>query len=391
MTRGRRVPVAAAIAIVAAGCVSLDLESLGHLAPVQTLHTRVLVPAWHRALVLGVDRTYNPFEGSTPAADPSKGVIYVGTSTGRFYCLRSQDGARVWSFDTGEAIHSTPVISEDGATVFFGNEAGRLFALDAVTGEEIWRYEATAEIRCRPLLHKQILLLRDVRGKVHAVDSTKGEGLWLFRGELPEGYLVESSAGVNLAAGRVLAGFASGLAVGLKLLDGSVSWDADLSEYMPGDDPFGGDKTDVSTTPIVIDSTRAIFASYKGGLFAVDPATGSILWRRSDLVRASGISEQGGTIYVALASKGVTAVDLEGGDVWRSTFTSGTLSDPVPGGGRLFVTDSKSGLVVLSRATGQVLDRFSPAWGGSARPLVRAGRAFFVSNGGHLWSFFLGT
>ena len=378
----------AALAIAAlTGCVGVDLATVRHLAPPDHAWTKVLVPAWHRTLVLGTDRTYNPFEGSSPAADPSRGRIYAGSSTGRLHALRSEDGARLWTFDSGEAIHSTPVLSEDGSVLYFGNEAGRLHAIDTSTGEQIWRYQATSEIRCRPLLHKQILIFKDVRGKVHAIDAGKGTSLWLYRGPLPEGFLIESSAGVGLASGRVLAGFSEGTAAGLKLLDGSVSWKADLSEYLPGDDPLGDEKADVSTTPVVLDAGRVLFSSYKGGLFALDPVSGEILWRRSDIPRVSGLSTHGSRIFVSMSSKGVMALDLEGDTVWRSHFSSGTISDPVVHAGRLYVTDSKYGLIVLSIGTGQVLDRFTPAWGASGRPLVRGGRAFFISNGGQLYSF----
>jgi outer membrane protein assembly factor BamB len=377
------------VVIALTGCVGVDLATVRHLAPPEHAWTKVLVPAWHSTLVLGTERTYSPFEGSTPASDPARGRIYAGSSTGRFYALRSDDGARMWTFDSGEAIHSTPVLSEDGSVLYFGNEAGRLYALDASTGEQIWRYQATSEIRCKPLLHKQILLFKDVRGKVHAINAEKGSSLWLYRGPMPEGFLIESSAGVGLASGRVLAGFSEGTATGLKLIDGSVSWKADLSEYLPGDDPLGEEKADVSTTPVVIDAEHVLFSSYKGGLFAIDPVGGEILWRRSDIPRVSGLSTHGNRIFVSMASKGIAALDLDGDTVWRSHFTSGTISDPVVHAGRLYVTDSKSGLVVLSISTGQVLDRFTPAWGASGRPLVRGGRAFFISNGGQLYSFHL--
>jgi outer membrane protein assembly factor BamB len=387
MRPGRALAALAALAL--AGCVGVDLATVRHLAPAEHAWTRVLVPAWHRTLVLGTDRTYTPFEGSTPASDPARGRLYAGSSTGRFVALRSADGARLWTFDSGEAIHSTPVLSEDGSLLYFGNEAGRLYALDTGTGEEVWHYQATSEIRCRPLLHKQILLLKDVRGKVHAVDAGKGTSLWLYRGPMPEGFLIGSSAGVGLASGRVLAGFSEGTATGLKLLDGTLAWQADLSEYLPGDDPLGEEKADVSTTPVVIDARMVLFSSYKGGLFALDPISGEILWRRSDIRRVSGLSTHGNRIFVSMASKGVTALDLDGDTVWRSHFSSGTISDAVVHAGRLYVTDSKFGLVVLSMCTGQVLDRFTPAWGASGRPLVRGGRAFFISNGGQLYSFHL--
>ncbi len=380
----------ATVAVVAPaiqGCVSIGSSTFADIVPAHQPKMKVLAPDWHAALVLGNARSYDPYEGSSPAADPEAGRIYVGSSSGRFYALRSQDGKRIWSFDSGEAIHGSPVLSEERDVVFFGNEAGRMFALAAGTGKEIWRYEATAEIRCRPLLHEKMLFFRDVRGKVHAVDSREGSALWLYRTDPPEGFVIGSSAGVGLASGRVMAGFTDGMARGLKLLDGSLAWEADLSEFTPEDSAHGTQKTDVNATPLVIDPGTVVFASFKGGLFALDPATGSILWRRSDITMASGMALQDDVIYVARSGKGIAALDVEGSRIWESEFTCGTLSDPIVEDGRIYVSDSKSGLVVVDAATGTVLDRFGPMWGASSQPLVRAGRAVLFSNGGHVWAF----
>ncbi len=383
--------IAALVLVHVAGCVNIGpsvTNALTGIPPEPT--TKVLFASWHRALVMGADRTYQPYEGSGPVADPSAGRIYLGTSTGRFYALRSQDGNVVWSHDTGESIHSVPALSEDGSTVYFGNESGVLTALDAATGVPEWTYQATAEIRCTPLVHKQIVVVRDVRGKVHAVDGRNGSSLWLYRSEPPEGYTLASSVGVSLAKGRVLTGFTDGTAVALKLLDGSRSWEADLAEFLPGDMGMGAQKYDVNTTPVVLSSATALFSSYNGGLFAMDTLTGSIAWRRGDLDRVSGMTATKTRIFVARSSYGVAALDMDGDSLWYSHFPSGTLSDPVAYKGRVYVTDSRSGLVVLSGATGQVLDRYTPAWGATSRPMVVSGRAFVFSNGGHLFTFGLG-
>lgn len=386
---GRRIAAALSVVLLT-GCINIGPSvnsTLGGLPPARDV--KVLYPAWHRALVLGGDRTYTPFEGSAPVAIPSAGRILVGTSTGSFYALRSQDGQMLWSYDTGESIHSIPALGEDDETVYFGNEAGGLFALDTKTGQEQWMYSATAEIRCKPLVHQQIVVVKDVRGKVHAVDGRDGNGLWLYRSDAPEGYTIAASVGVALAKGRVITGFTDGTAVGLKLLDGTEAWKTDLSEFMPGDPVMGAEKYDVNTTPVLIDKDNVLFSSYKGGLFVLDPRTGEIRWRRSDLDRISGLAVAGGRVYAARASDGVIALDEKGDTIWRSKFSSGTLNRPVYYQGRLFLTDSKYGLIVLDGATGRVLDRYTPAWGGSSLPLVTADRAFLFTNGGHLFSFFL--
>jgi outer membrane protein assembly factor BamB len=381
---------AALAALIVCGCVQVGptvTSTLGGAPP--TEKREVLVSAWHRALVLGSQRTYTPFEGSGPVADPAAGRLFLGTSTGRFYALRSEDGQEIWSYDTGESIHCVPTLSDDAKTIYFGNEAGELWALDTATGDVRWRYEATAELRGAPLVHEQIVVVRDIRGKVHAVDGRDGKGLWLYLYEQPEGYTISSTAGVALAAGRVLTGFSDGTAVGIRLLDGTESWRADLSEFMPGDPLLGADKYDVNTTPVVLDSGTVLFSSYKGGLFALDPTSGAIEWRRGDLDHVSGLTVADGSIYAARASDGIAALNLDGDTFWHSSFTSGTMSPPVVYGDRVFVADSKSGLVVLDRTIGRYLDRYTPAWGATSRPLVVGDRAFLYTNGGHLFTFHL--
>jgi outer membrane protein assembly factor BamB len=382
--------IASLTCLLVAGCVNIGPSVQNTLAgPSAAQKVKVLFPAWHRALVIGTERTYSPFEGSGPVADPSRGRVYVGTSTGRFVALRSQDGNAVWTFDAGESIHSAPALDSEGKVVYFGDEAGSVYALDTASGKQLWRYGATAEIRCKPLVHEQIIIVKDVRGKVHAIDGRKGTGLWLYRAEPPEGYLIGARNNVALVSGHVLTGFSDGTAVSLKLLDGSKAWETDLAEFLPGDLGMGSEKYDVNTTPVPIDADHVLFSSYNGGLFALDPASGSIQWRRSDLDRVSGFAVAGETIFVARSSDGIIALDLEGDTLWQSHFPCGSLSDPVAYKGRVYVTDSKSGLVVLDGDTGRVLDRYSPAWGGSSKPHVVSGRAFLFTNGGHLFTFLI--
>jgi outer membrane protein assembly factor BamB len=238
-------------------------------------------------------------------------------------------------------------------------------------------------------VHEQIVVVKDVRGKVHAIDGRKGTGLWLYRADAPEGFLVGARNNVTLIKGRVLTGFSDGTAVSLKLLDGSKAWEADLAEFLPGDLGMGGEKYDVNTTPAIIDGDHVLFSSFKGGLFALDPATGETQWRRSDIDRVSGFVVTDEAIYVARASDGIIALDHEGDTLFQSHFPCGSLSNPVAYKGRIYVSDSKFGLIVLDAETGKVMDRYSPAWGASSRPLVISGRAFLFTNGGHLFTFHL--
>jgi outer membrane protein assembly factor BamB len=381
---------AVAAALLVAGCSGFSLHPSYAWLPGKIAGIKVLAPQWHRPLVLNKERSYNPYEGGSVLADPESGKVYIGTSAGRFYALDSATGQMVWKFTSGDAINSTPILSPDRKDVFFGNDAGRLFRLDTETGKKIFEYDGSGEVRSKPLLSGRALFFKDIRGRVHAVSGENGKGLWMFQWEPPEGYVVESTAGVAIVGQTVLTGFYDGLAVGIRLIEGTEKWRTDLSEFVPEDMQAASAKIDVNTTPVVA-GDQVLYTSFRGGLFGLDPEDGSILWRRSDLRMTSGLTVEGDEIYVSVTSKGLMRLSLEehGKTTWDSRFSCKTLSSAVVYGDLVVVTDSAFGLIILSRETGQVLDRFTPMWGSSAPPEVKSGRIFLHSNGGSVYSFFI--
>ncbi|MFH1435171.1 MAG: PQQ-binding-like beta-propeller repeat protein [Pseudomonadota bacterium] len=378
--------------ILAAGCAGKKRHPSYRWSQGKLEGRKVLKDQWYRPLVLNFERSYNPYEGGSLLADPETGRIYVGTSAGRFYALGSGDGRLIWRFHSGDAIHSTPTLDHEANIVYFGNDAGRLYALNAGSGREIFQYEAGGEIRSRPVLHGRALFFKDIRGKVHAIDARNGKGLWIFQWEPPEGYIVESTASVAIHGDTVLAGFSNGTAVGINLIEGSEKWRTDLSEFVPSqiEMELASSKIDVNTTPVVL-GDEILFSSFRGGLFSLDPEDGAILWRRSDLSMISGLNVDGDEIYVSITNKGVARLsrDTGGETVWLSEFPCKAVSPVAVYKDLIVVTDSYYGLLVLSRETGQVFDRFTPMWGSSAPAFVKSERILIHSNGGSVYSFLI--
>ncbi len=377
-----------AVLVAASGCAGFSLHPSYKWRPGKLPSLKLLSGMWYRPLVLNKERPYNPYEGGGALADPEAGRIYVGTSAGRFYALESATGSMVWKYTTGDAINSTPVISPDRTAIFFGDDAGKVYRLESETGKKVFAYDGGGEVRSRPLLAGRALFFKDIRGKVHAVNAENGKGLWMFQWDPPEGYVVESTSGVAMSGNTVLAGFYDGQAVGINLIDGTERWRTDLSEFVPEDMKAASSKIDVNTTPIVVDG-QAVFTSFRGGIFSLDPDDGSILWRRSDLRMISGITIDGDEVYVSVTNKGLMRLSLanKGKTEWESHFSCKTLQAPVVYKDLLVVTDSTFGLIVLSRDTGQVLDRFSPMWGSSAPAEVKTDRVILHSNGGSVYTF----
>jgi outer membrane protein assembly factor BamB len=80
-----------------------------------------------------------PIDMAIPVADT--GHVYVPSSTGEMYALRTSDGSRDWTFRTGDGmIRSSPTLA-NGVLYFSGKYY--FYAIYAATGKEIWRIPVT--------------------------------------------------------------------------------------------------------------------------------------------------------------------------------------------------------------------------------------------------------
>ncbi|MCX7681047.1 MAG: PQQ-binding-like beta-propeller repeat protein, partial [Anaerolineae bacterium] len=81
---------------------------------------------------------YTGPSATAPLMDPSRGWVYVASTSGTLTALRRSDGAVMWQHQSDAPILTTPALSRDGSLVFAGNEAIYAFAVDASTGALRW-------------------------------------------------------------------------------------------------------------------------------------------------------------------------------------------------------------------------------------------------------------
>src|SRR5205085_8248921 len=75
-------------------------------------------------------------------------TVYIGSSSGWFFALRSTNGALRWRKKLG-AVSSAPIVS--GGVLYIGGADGTLLAVDAQTGVEKWRYQSRGPIEQSPM------------------------------------------------------------------------------------------------------------------------------------------------------------------------------------------------------------------------------------------------
>jgi outer membrane protein assembly factor BamB len=100
---------------------------------------------------------------SSPAVNEE--YVIVGSKDWRLHCVDREDGAGIWSFDTGGEVDSSPVICGD--KVVFGSADGYLYMLDLDNGSELWSYEIGEGIISSPAVASGMVIIGAEDGRVY--------------------------------------------------------------------------------------------------------------------------------------------------------------------------------------------------------------------------------
>lgn len=286
-------------------------------SPINPSTVARLAPAWFLDTALPIT--------ATPAV--VDGVVYVGSWEGVFYAVDAETGAIRWQYRSADAPGSTfgPIVSSAAVTdvrtngqrtrrlVIFGS-GPRVYALDAADGSEVWVHDASLGIvdtpvqyESSPAVHGDLVLIgRDthnepeevtggVRGGLVALDVRTGAVRWVFEPELDQPGAgcggMWSSPTVSPELGLAFAGTANCPAEGypwtphvnavtaVRLGDGQPVWS--FQPYAADADTPDND-TDFGATPNLFrdrDGRLVLGAGKKDGTYyALDPATGALLW-----------------------------------------------------------------------------------------------------------------
>ena len=281
-------------------------------SPIDSTSVARLAPAW-------VLDTEKPVTAAPALVD---GVVYVGSWERVMYALDGQTGDVIWEHEVPVAPGATygPIVSSaavtdttiDGAPmrlVLFG--AGpHVLALDASDGSEVWVHDASAGVADTPTEYESspvvvgdlVLIGRDthneavdrtggVRGGLVALDLATGAVEWTFEPELDEPGAgcggMWGSPTVDVATDIVYMGTANcpdddfewtphvNAVTALDVTTGEPRW-----SFQPSGPP--DDDTDFGATPNLFtdaDGRKVLGAGKKDGTYyALDPATGALLW-----------------------------------------------------------------------------------------------------------------
>ncbi|MGM0365882.1 MAG: PQQ-binding-like beta-propeller repeat protein [Actinomycetota bacterium] len=117
--------------------------------------------------------------GLPPSPAVYKDMVFCGSMDRSLHALGLQDGEVIWSFDTGDYVHSSPAFYGDLALI--GGWSEIMFAVDINDGTEAWRFEVEGNwIISPPSVAGDTVYFGADDGKLYALDAATGQKLWEF-------------------------------------------------------------------------------------------------------------------------------------------------------------------------------------------------------------------
>ncbi len=195
---------------------------------------------------------------------------------GWLYALQAADGQTLWARETNAYLLVTPVVDETlliaggsfrGAETDEGGHA-RLYALAPDDGRELWHYDSEDGLIKSLAVDEGRVYYLAYRDTLFALDRATGQQLWNYDTE-------NWSPGFAFADGTLYFGSDNAFVHAVAGADGSQRWRVHLEGVFnaPRAEPL-------------IDGDRLYFQSNDESIYALDRATGQIVWQTPPQVRS---------------------------------------------------------------------------------------------------------
>ncbi len=275
----------------------------------------------------------NRFQG-VPQANPSSPLIvgstlYVGSSTGIFYAFSLDDGARLWRFDAGSAIHAS--VAND-SLICFGTVGGMLYCLDRDTGDEAFKYSITSSISSAPVMDSGRIYFLSTKNRLHAIDLTSGEKLWTYSQRNRVDLVPRFTNTPAQSADKLFVLFSNGVLVALGKETGKELWQRSV---LKGPGPWPGARR----TPIYLDDNLYIIDE-DGVLLVLNADTGS-LRIVFDVAKTVDFVVTKDNIIIASTTELISVNRSTANSVWIETFEAAATRRIFGAGDHIYVVSIK--------------------------------------------------
>ncbi len=371
--------VCALLILAVSGCSSNDVDPDDLPAELVSFEPSLKVrKVWSKGIGSG---TENLRLALRPAEHGS--TIFAAAHDGTVLALDAASGRKRWEAKTDLPLSSGP--ATDGELVVAGSSNGDVIALDAATGEFRWAVTVTSEVLAGAVVVPGKVIVRTVNGKLAALDSGTGATLWTIQQSMPR-LSVRGTSTPVVASNMVICGFDNGRVTAVDISDGGIIWDVLLEP--PSGRTAIERLVDVNSS-VQIAGGDAYVVGYQGRLGAIAVESGQLLWSR-EMSSYNGLALDINTIYVTNQRSDLLALSRASGrELWRrKDLRNRDVSGPAVIGGSVVVGDFEGYLQWYDLRTGDLQARVKA---GSDRitsqPLVVNDILYVMNDGGNLYAF----
>jgi len=234
-----------------------------------------------------------------------------------------------------------------------GTPNGVLIAYN-LNAKLLWKTRLSSQILCSPTIHEGVAIVRTSDNLIHAINVKDGLKKWTFSRVGPP-LTLRSSVGVVTSDGIIYAGFPGGKLAAIREDNGTLIWEITVAQ------PRGVTEieraSDVTSSP-VIDGLAIYTVAYQGKISAVNRVNAQTLWSR-DISSYTGLSVEGGRIYVAHTGGALYSLAIESGKTyWRQgDLLNRKLTTPLGMGDYVAVGDLEGYIHIMDKESGKFLGR----------------------------------
>ena len=301
----------------------------------------------------------------------ANGVLYASPLDEPVLALDSGTGDILWRARTALGT-TTPAVAR-GVVLVGSGIHNRFYAVNARDGRTLWSYLAGAGVFSSPTVSGGVVYFGSTDGYLRVMDVRTGAQVWFD-------YLRDPIVGSPALVDRVLY-VATRLRRWIFALDaatGAIVWERKLNG------PAG-----TASSPIVAGG-RVYVLMDNGTMLALDAATGVPLWRVDGLAHevasaTSAIAD--GIIYVPSREGRLWAIDAETGTIlWTSDVADELTSSVSVANGVVYVGSLGGTAYAFDAAKGDVLWT-ATAGGAISTPIVADGVVYFASFDEHVYAY----
>ena len=302
------------------------------------------------------------------------GLIIVGHALDGVTAFNEKSARVAWRFPMKDGVEPGATLYQN--TLFFGASDGQFYALNAGTGQVLWTYPLRAEGLGRPTVQGDTVYILGGNSVLHALEVATGKMKWVYTRRDSATLSIRGASRPLIRGENLYISFADGVLVNLNKNSGSVIWESTLNKQRRF--------RDIDSAPIT-DGNKIFLSGYDDAFYAVDRATGKLIWRVDDGGYDEALLENG-TIFYSTTNGKVLALKAETGKVLWSFQGKGFMTGPQSVSEKILVVGEWGDrLIALDKKTGDFITSFEPGRGVTSVPMIRENKIYFMSHEGNLF------